>query len=74
MLAKSCEIKKDKIILCPGNHDISRKDSDRNEKIQKYRNGGVLPNIEACLEGYGKFRELYSLVFARQYKPFTTKI
>lgn len=73
MLAKSCGIKKDKIILCPGNHDINRKDSNRNEKIQKYRDGGILPNIEACLEGYGKFRELYSLVFAKQYKPFTTR-
>lgn len=47
--------------------------SNRNEKIQKYRDGGILPNIEACLEGYGKFRELYSLVFAKQYKPFTTR-
>lgn len=49
--------RQDKIILCPGNHDINRKDSNRNEKIQKYRDGGILPNIEACLEGYGKFRE-----------------
>ena len=72
-LAKSCGLKKDKIILCPGNHDINRTDKNRNEMIQKYRDGGILPNIETCLQGYGEFRELYSLVCGKQYQPFAIK-
>ncbi len=73
-IAKVCGIKKDKIILCPGNHDINRKDKDRNEAIERYRENGTLPELETCLNGYGNFKELYSLLYGRSYEPFTIKI
>lgn len=72
-LAKSCNLRTDKVILCPGNHDVNREDRKRNEMIQNYRHTGVLPSMEICLEGYAKFRELYSLIYRKQYQPFAIK-
>lgn len=72
-IAKACKLKKDKVILCPGNHDIDRQNTERNEAIRRYRENGTLPDLEVCLEGYGKFKELYSLFYGSTYKPFQTK-
>lgn len=72
-IAKVCKLKKDKIILCPGNHDINREDTKRNEIIKKYRENGDFPDINTCLEGYGRFKELYVLLYGNTYQPFTTK-
>ena len=72
-IARVCKIKKEKIILCPGNHDINRTNAIRNEAIQKYRDGGSLPGIEICMEGYGLFKELYLLLYGKPYMPFDIK-
>ena len=72
-IAKACNLRKDRVILCPGNHDIDRKNAERNEAIRRYRENGSLPELETCLEGYGKFRELYVLLYGKPYQPFQTK-
>lgn len=72
-IAKACKISKKRIILCPGNHDVSRKISDRNIKIQDYRNGGNLPEITDCLSAYGSFEQLYALVKGQKYSPFSVQ-
>lgn len=72
-ISKACDLKSEKVILCPGNHDIDRKNVERNEAIRRYRENGNLPDLEICLEGYGKFKELYSLFYGSIYRPFQTK-
>lgn len=72
-IGKSCGIEKDRIIICPGNHDIDRDNAIRNAAIKNYREHGVLPEVENCLAGYVNFRELYSLVYSERYKPFFFK-
>lgn len=72
-IAKACDLKEDKVILCPGNHDISREVTKRNKAIKKYRESGILPDIETCLEGYGRFKELYPLIYQKTYQPFFIK-
>lgn len=75
-IARACGIrgtKKDKIILCPGNHDIDRRNTNRNGAINRYRKNGIVPDIEICLEGYREFKELYSSIYGDTYKPFAVK-
>lgn len=72
-ISKACNLKSEKVILCPGNHDIDRKNVERNEAIRRYRENGNLPDLDVCLEGYGKFKELYSLFYGSIYRPFRTK-
>lgn len=72
-IAKACDVKKDKIILCPGNHDIDRDNAKRNDAINRYRENGTLPDLETCLGGYGRFKELYVLLYGNTYQPFTIK-
>lgn len=72
-IGKSCGVEKDRIIICPGNHDIDRENVIRNTAITNYREHGVLPEVENCLVGYVNFRELYSLVYGERYKPFFYK-
>ena len=72
-IAKACDLKKDRVILCPGNHDIDRKNAERNQAISRYRENGSLPELGVCLEGYGKFKELYVLLSGKPYQPFQTK-
>ena len=72
-IAEACDLKEDKVILCPGNHDISREVTKRNRAIKKYRESGILPDIETCLEGYGRFKELYPLIYKETYQPFFIK-
>lgn len=72
-IAKACGVRKDRVILCPGNHDINRNDTKRNEAIKRFREGGNLPDIETCMEGYGRFKELFVLYYRNTYQPFTAK-
>ena len=73
-IAEACEIGVDKVILCPGNHDINRKIKSRNVAIKTYRKNGTLPELEICLEGYARFKELYTLLYSDIYAPFSAKI
>lgn len=72
-VAKACGIKTDRVVLCPGNHDINRDIAKRNEAIKVYRSEGALPDIDICTDGYGRFKELYILLYKTQYKPFSIK-
>lgn len=72
-IAKACNVRKDRVILCPGNHDISRDNHKRNEAIANFRKGGNLPSVQTCLEGYDQFRELFSLYYTNTYQPFTVR-
>ena len=73
-LANACGIEKDKVILCPGNHDIEREIKKRKSAISKYREDGkTLPDIEVALLGHGKFKELHALAIGEEYKPFNIK-
>lgn len=72
-IARVCKLKKDRVILCPGNHDINREDAMRNNAIKLYRENGKIPDLETCLEGYGRFKELYVLLYGNTYQPFRTK-
>lgn len=70
----ACGIEKDKVILCPGNHDIEREIKKRKSAISKYREDGkTLPDIEVALLGHGKFKELHALAIGEEYKPFNIK-
>lgn len=72
-IAKACGVKKDKVILCPGNHDIDRENTKRNSAIMEYRERDILPDLETCLEGYGRFKELYVLLYGKTYQSFSVK-
>lgn len=72
-LMRACNINKNRIILCPGNHDIDRNVVNRNEQIEIYREKGELPDLNICLDGYSRFKEFYSLFYGKSYKPFTIK-
>ena len=41
-IGKSCGIEKDRIIICPGNHDIDRDNAIRNAAIKNYREHGKI--------------------------------
>lgn len=73
-IADACGIGVNKVILCPGNHDINRTIKLRNAAIKIYRNNGTLPQLEKCLEGYGNFKELYTYLYSDIYEPFSEKI
>ena len=73
-IAEACGKDVSKVILCPGNHDIDRKIKSRNTAIKTYRKDGTLPDLETCLNGYGRFKELYTLVYGDIYEPFSLKI
>ena len=73
-IAHICGIKINRVILCPGNHDVDRTLNLRNQEITQYReHGGELPDLDICLDGYGKFNELYALFYRKKYQPFTIK-
>lgn len=73
-IAHACGIKINRVILCPGNHDINRRLEPRNAEITQYReHGGELPDMDMCLEAYGKFKELYVMLSGNSYKPFIVK-
>lgn len=73
-IAHACGIKINRVILCPGNHDIDRTLNQRNQEITKYReHGGELPDMDMCLEAYGRFKELYGMLSGNSYKPFIVK-
>lgn len=63
-IAEACGIDVSRVILCPGNHDIDRKIKSRNTAIKTYRKDGTLPDLETCLNGYGRFKELYTLLYS----------
>ena len=72
-IAEACGIDVSRVILCPGNHDIDRKIKSRNTAIKTYRKDGTLPDLETCLNGYGRFKELYTLLYGDIYEPFSLK-
>lgn len=73
-IASVCGVKKDKLIICPGNHDVSRDCTKRNSEIIEYRKYEKMPDIETCMEAYGNFKEVYTLFTRSQYTPFFIKV
>lgn len=73
-IADACGIDMSSVILCPGNHDIDRKNKSRNTAIKTYRIDGEMPDVETCLNGYTRFKELYTLLYSDIYEPFSSKI
>lgn len=58
-LMRACNVNKNRIILCPGNHDIDRNVVKWNEQIEIYREKSELPDLNICLDGYSRFKEFY---------------
>lgn len=73
-IADACGVDVNRVVLCPGNHDVDRKNKIRNKDIRTYRADGTLPEMETCLRGYGQFKELYTLLYSDIYEPFSSRI
>lgn len=70
--ACGCEI--DKVFICPGNHDVNRKDEERNEIISRIRkkklNISNSDEVKLIKEGHEKFKSIYKEITGRKYNSF----
>lgn len=71
-IREACRCEKEKVYICPGNHDVNRNDNARNEYIEEIRKKKKL-----CLEntdvnklaryGHEKFKNIYREITGKQY-------
>lgn len=73
-IISACGCEKEKVFICPGNHDVNRKDEYRNELISGIRkkrlkiiNGDEKKLINA---GHEKFKSIYKEITGRTYSSF----
>lgn len=76
-IRKACNCQKNKIFICPGNHDINRADNKRNELIDQIRKREksaleIKANDFDKLKGLGheEFKYLYKTITGKNYESF----
>lgn len=72
-IANACECPYKKVYLCPGNHDIDRGNSARNDLIDAIRNGekDFSENFESLFRtGHDRFQIIYHGVTSNDYEPY----
>lgn len=73
LIAKKCKCNHNNIYLCPGNHDVSRSDENRNDIIKKIREeklGFSEKCHELCEMGHEKFFDIYKAIKKRDYEAY----
>lgn len=72
-IQRSLDIKRNKIYIVPGNHDVDLKDDQRSEAVIKLRdtynprNGSILPEVKCHLKTRKQFSQLYTRITKKIY-------
>lgn len=71
-LLSACGIEKEQLFICPGNHDVNRRDEKRNQIIDTARKeqGGPFPIFEDEYIGYDRFNTIYYKILGREYEHY----
>ena len=73
-IRKACKCDPDKVYICPGNHDVNRKDEDRNKLITDIRKKKLVMNSSEVTKlarlGHEKFKNVYKDITEKKYNSF----
>ena len=73
-IVSACGCKPERVFICPGNHDVNRKDEERNELISGIRKKKLkITNVDEnklIRAGHEKFKSIYKEITGRKYISF----
>lgn len=73
-IINACGCESDKVFICPGNHDVNRKDEDRNDLISSIRRKKLkITNVDEnklIKAGHERFKSIYKDIKGKKYSSF----